>query len=400
MNRNLVLLAFLIFSLLPPIPTQSTWLKENFPNPIRDTRKCGRRGVVSWICDPDEVVPYEEANILEEMLQNVGTKTKSGCSVDPQRPGFQVGIAVMNEMEVPSEMTKEEVAKDFARHLHSKWGVGSAGCDDGVLLLLSVKDRQIYVSTGRTAKKLLTDGQIDIIIDEMKPILVDKQYGKALNLATERMHQVFDGKILRSKHYFAVICILVFLAFFLGFVIYKAYQSRQYESCQEKLNRIERERNAAKKSKKYVSSSCPICLEDFTPEMRTRLLLCGHKYCEPCLKRWLETNSTCPICRQSTNRRENENEDENMDSSRTLEFFPELTFRLLNLQRQYPSFITEDLIHHWTSQQFQGSFVEDSLFTVMRPIVSSSSGTFGSLGSGSGFGGGGTSDGGGSGGSW
>lgn len=27
-------------------------------------------------------------------------------------------------------------------------------------------------------------------------------------------------------------------------------------------------------------------------------LACGHGFCEPCLKKWLKTNSTCPICRK------------------------------------------------------------------------------------------------------
>ena len=28
-----------------------------------------------------------------------------------------------------------------------------------------------------------------------------------------------------------------------------------------------------------------------------RILLCGHKYCDPCISRWLETKKTCPTCR-------------------------------------------------------------------------------------------------------
>jgi uncharacterized membrane protein YgcG len=400
METYFVILA-VIFSILSTVTSQSNvWLKERFPNPLTDKNSCGRRGVVSWICDPDGILAYEDANILEEMLQSVSTKTKSGCSIDSERPGFQIGVAVMNKMAVPSELNKEEVAQDFARHLHNEWGVGSSGCDDGAVLLLSVDDRQIFISTGRTAKERLSDDQIDIIINGMKSSLRGKEYGKALHLAAEKMHQVFDGKRLESDHsYYALLWFVGFLAIFFGILIYNLYKNKQYESCQEKLKRIEKERNAAKQSKKYVSSSCPICLEEFTPQMRTRLLLCGHKYCEPCLIKWLETNSTCPICRQSTNKKEDKDEDKDSPSSRTLDFFPELAFRLLVLQRQYPAFITQDMIHHWTARQYHDSFVNDPIFTRARPATFSSNGS-GSLGSGGGFGGGGCSSGGGRGGSW
>ena len=36
--------------------------------------------------------------------------------------------------------------------LHARWGVGDAACENGVVLLLSVQDRQVYVSTGKGAR--------------------------------------------------------------------------------------------------------------------------------------------------------------------------------------------------------------------------------------------------------
>jgi len=41
----------------------------------------------------------------------------------------------------------------MARGLHDKFGVGSQGCNDGVLFLLSIEDRQMYISYGDTTKK-------------------------------------------------------------------------------------------------------------------------------------------------------------------------------------------------------------------------------------------------------
>ena len=54
----------------------------------------------------------------------------------------QVAVALMQAMQLQAGRSAAEQAQAFAQQLHGAWGVGRAGCDDGVLLLLSVQDRQ------------------------------------------------------------------------------------------------------------------------------------------------------------------------------------------------------------------------------------------------------------------
>jgi hypothetical protein len=54
----------------------------------------------------------------------------------------------MRQMEVPAGATPAQAAHDFAKALHERWGVGDAACNNGVLLLLAVENRQVYISTG------------------------------------------------------------------------------------------------------------------------------------------------------------------------------------------------------------------------------------------------------------
>jgi len=54
-----------------------------------------------------------------------------------------VAVALMQAMQLQAGRSAAEQAEVFARQLHGNWGVGRAGCDDGVLLLLSVQDRQV-----------------------------------------------------------------------------------------------------------------------------------------------------------------------------------------------------------------------------------------------------------------
>lgn len=39
---------------------------------------------------------------------------------------------------------------------------------------------------------------------------------------------------------------------------------------------------------------CPICSEEINEYVETP---CNHKFCKPCIERWIETNSICPCCR-------------------------------------------------------------------------------------------------------
>lgn len=45
--------------------------------------------------------------------------------------------------------------------------------------------------------------------------------------------------------------------------------------------------------------SCSICMENYKPGTRIKRLPCNHEFHPECITQWLETNNSCPICRQS-----------------------------------------------------------------------------------------------------
>ena len=204
------LVIFAAFCFLQEGRATREWYKEDFPNPTRDVKGCGRRGEVSWICDPENILSYKAANKIEELIYSVVKNTDSGCSND-EKPGFQIGVAVLNRMRgIPGEPV-EETAKTFAKYLHDSWGVGHAGCDDGAMLLISILDRQLYVSTGKRAMELLSDDQIDIIIEEMKPYMLKKDYDKGVELAIVRMGEVFGIRSASNHGYIIFYAVLVII---------------------------------------------------------------------------------------------------------------------------------------------------------------------------------------------
>jgi Modulator of levamisole receptor-1 len=58
-------------SLLFAICHAAPWTAEQYPNPSINVTQCGRNGVRSWVCDPDGVVSYAEANIVEGLVKEI-----------------------------------------------------------------------------------------------------------------------------------------------------------------------------------------------------------------------------------------------------------------------------------------------------------------------------------------
>ncbi len=54
----------------------------------------------------------------------------------------------MRKMEFTAGTAPADAARAFAKDVHARWGVGDAACNNGVLLLLAIEDRQVYMSTG------------------------------------------------------------------------------------------------------------------------------------------------------------------------------------------------------------------------------------------------------------
>jgi hypothetical protein len=46
--------------------------------------------------------------------------------------------------------------------------------------------------------------------------------------------------------------------------------------------------------KTQKAGNCPICLD---PPTDLVALHCGHAVCYPCLRRWLNEDESCPLCR-------------------------------------------------------------------------------------------------------
>lgn len=85
--------------------------------------------------------------------------------------------------------------RDVALAISRKWGVGSKKDNQGVLLLLAVKDRKSDIETGRGIEPYITDGFAGSTLRAMRPDLRAGDYGAALKSAASSMSaEIAQGK--------------------------------------------------------------------------------------------------------------------------------------------------------------------------------------------------------------
>jgi uncharacterized protein len=80
-----------------------------------------------------------------------------------------------------------ESLEDFTNDLYRRWGVGQKGKDEGLLLLLVVRDRRSRLEIGRGLEEHIPDGMAGMLLREMRPFLQQNAYGDALKTAAHSL---------------------------------------------------------------------------------------------------------------------------------------------------------------------------------------------------------------------
>ena len=95
------------------------------------------------------------------------------CKDLDQKKEIQMDIVTIDSLD-------GQPIEGFATQLANLWGVGHKGTNRGLLILLSVKDRQYRISVGLGLESVLSDEEADRLGREMVPMLKKGDYGKAL----------------------------------------------------------------------------------------------------------------------------------------------------------------------------------------------------------------------------
>lgn len=74
----------------------------------------------------------------------------------------------------------DESLEMYSANLYEKWGIGETGKDMGLLVVLSMEEREIRMEVGYGLEPVITDGRAGECLDKMLPYFRNEEYGKGL----------------------------------------------------------------------------------------------------------------------------------------------------------------------------------------------------------------------------
>jgi uncharacterized protein len=139
--------------------------------------------------DTSKLKPTGYVNDFAHVLDPAAHQRLENYAGEVERAtGAQMAIVLVDSLE-------GDPIDDVANRLYREWGIGKKGKDEGLLLLLAVKDRKQRAEIGYGLEPVLPDGFVGSVLRGIRPILRQGNYGGAL-LAAE---QQFGERIAQEK---------------------------------------------------------------------------------------------------------------------------------------------------------------------------------------------------------
>ncbi|MFH1319528.1 MAG: TPM domain-containing protein [Bacteroidota bacterium] len=125
---------------------------------------------------------------------------------------------------------------DYSFRLGEKWGIGQKGKDNGVLILVALNDRKMFIAAGYGMEDIITDALAKRIVESyMKPDFrsnnyyggIDKATTIIMNLASGRYSGEGAGRRKRSPVSILFPLLLVILIIFMSYSRFKKARGSQ-----------------------------------------------------------------------------------------------------------------------------------------------------------------------------
>ncbi|HYZ90788.1 MAG TPA: TPM domain-containing protein [Actinomycetota bacterium] len=119
------------------------------------------------VVDAADVVPDDAEDQINSQLLDY-----------QRRSGNQIAVAVVRTLGRAS-------LEDYSEDLFDAWGVGEKGKDNGALLVIAMRERDIRIEVGYGLEGDLTDLESGDIVDSMRDLMRAGDVGGAIELATD-----------------------------------------------------------------------------------------------------------------------------------------------------------------------------------------------------------------------
>jgi len=168
-----------------------------------------------FVNDFAKVLSVDEKQLLENKVRLISDSSS-----------IQFGICILKSLSGYD-------AKDLAETFGNFWGVGQKETNNGSLILLAIKERKIYISTGiGTAKYVSNDFVKALIANEITPQFKSSKYYDGLNAAINQLYALQKNteldirKTKTNQNTIMIFAFMMFLAIgiFL-FFLFKKYKN-------------------------------------------------------------------------------------------------------------------------------------------------------------------------------
>ncbi|KAG7374444.1 TPM domain containing protein [Nitzschia inconspicua] len=401
---------FLMMALMAMVAdvTSKTYSTANdFPLPSDNTT----------LADPDRMLNDSDRQYLSEKIlascHNLVIHTQHDDSDDneaEQAIPVEIAVAIVDRLKIKSGQTDEDVntaVGKFATELHDRWGIGqqTKKGGSGVLVLLDISDRAVFISRGSALENILTIDRLERIISEMASPLIQAKYDVGLLQAVESIVHYLQTVEPNGTEDSANIFPFIVLCLWIFFAVreWKMTRSRrEYARSRSQLTEVDRARAETLLRQIQPQTNCSICLEKFQTDtigsdgQPIKLLRCGHIFDESCWSEWVSSGrgalTKCPVCRMDVSNVNNaveetvEHEQGNRmnisitsrarsdsfnehGTGQAMRLHPlEGNFRVARIPMMNPHFLASEQGPLHRSQVYSGQMSEENSFRVSYPV--------------------------------
>lgn len=142
---------------------------------------------------PEQSSPPRIVNDFADVLSAQETEQlESKLFAFDDTSSTQIAIVIINSLE---DYAPDYDIGDYGQRLADKWGIGQAGKDNGVLVLVAIEDRRVTIQSGYGLEGAIPDAFARRIIDnDITPAFRYGNYYEGLDKATDRLMTYSAGE--------------------------------------------------------------------------------------------------------------------------------------------------------------------------------------------------------------
>lgn len=133
---------------------------------------------------------YDQASLF-----SLSQKEEMEQQIDLLSTKLQVDIIIVTTHDDQGK-TSHEYAHDF----YEEQGFGYGETLDGILFLLNMDEREVYIYTMDLMTDYFSNDRIEEVLDQVYPYLIDEKYGESVHVFLTEVERIMEAGV---DHYFA-----------------------------------------------------------------------------------------------------------------------------------------------------------------------------------------------------